>query len=104
MQYLRPQVDPDAFPILLAHHPHAFDAAADAGLPLTLSGHTHGGQIMLNERIGAGRLRFRYVSGLYQKPNSSLLVCNGIGNWFPLRVNAPAELLHITLRSSERGK
>jgi hypothetical protein len=27
--------DPEAFPILLAHHPHAFDAAAAAQLPLT---------------------------------------------------------------------
>jgi hypothetical protein len=99
MQYLRPQVDSAAFPILLAHHPHAFDAAAAAGLPLTLSGHTHGGQIMLNREIGAGRLRFRYISGLYTKINSALLVCNGIGNWFPLRANAPAELLHIRLRS-----
>jgi len=36
----------EAFPILLAHHPHAFDAAAEAQLPLTLSGHTHGGQLM----------------------------------------------------------
>src|SRR5205085_4534980 len=41
----------EAFPILMAHHPHAFDAAADAGLPLTLSGHTHGGQLMLNEQL-----------------------------------------------------
>jgi predicted MPP superfamily phosphohydrolase len=32
---------PDAFPILLDHHPHAFDYAE--GIPLTLSGHTHGG-------------------------------------------------------------
>jgi predicted MPP superfamily phosphohydrolase len=36
----------DAFPILLAHHPHAFDAAAESGLPLILSGHTHGGQFL----------------------------------------------------------
>jgi len=99
MQFLRPQIDPQAFPIVLAHHPHGFDAAAQAGLPLTLSGHTHGGQLMLNEKLGAGAVRFRYISGLYQKAQSSLLVCNGIGNWFPLRANAPAELLHITLRS-----
>src|SRR5438477_2164859 len=37
----------NAFPILLAHHPHAFDAAADANMPLTISGHTHGGQLTL---------------------------------------------------------
>src|SRR5205814_3751760 len=88
----------DAFPILLAHHPHAFDAAAAAELPLTLSGHTHGGQLMLNEQCGFGPALFRYWSGLYTRGDSKLIVSNGVGNWFPLRVNAPAELIHITLR------
>jgi predicted MPP superfamily phosphohydrolase len=87
-----------AFPILMAHHPHAFDAAADAGLPLTLSGHTHGGQLMLNEQLGFGPALFRYWSGLYQRDQSKLIVSNGVGNWFPLRVNAPAEIVHLTLR------
>jgi len=89
--------DPDAFPILLAHHPHAFDAAADHGIPLTLAGHTHGGQLMLTPEIGAGPMLFRYWSGIYQKTNSSLVVSNGAGNWFPLRTAAPAEILHLTL-------
>ncbi len=92
--------DPAAFPILMAHHPHAFDEAAKARLPLTLSGHTHGGQIMVTPNFGAGSTMFRYWSGLYRKPNGSqLIVSNGIGNWFPLRVNAPAEVLRLTLRS-----
>ncbi len=89
----------DAFPILLAHHPHAFDAAAEAGLPLTLSGHTHGGQLMLNEQLGFGPAMFRYWSGLYTRGESQMIVSNGVGNWFPLRTNAPAEIVHITLRS-----
>jgi len=88
----------DAFPILLAHHPHAFDTAADAELPLTLSGHTHGGQLMLNERAGFGPAMFRYWSGLYTRGGSKLIVSNGVGNWFPLRLNAPAEIVHLTLR------
>ena len=88
----------DAFAILMAHHPHAFDAAADAGVPLVLSGHTHGGQLMLNEQCGFGPAMFRYWSGLYQKENSRMIVSNGIGNWYPIRVNSPAELVHITLR------
>lgn len=87
----------DAFPILLAHHPHAFDAAAAAGIPLTLSGHTHGGQLMLNEQTGFGPAMFRYWSGLYTRGSSQLVVSNGVGNWFPLRVNAPAEIIHLTL-------
>jgi len=89
---------PDAFPILLAHHPHAFDAAAEAGMSLTLSGHTHGGQLMLNEQLGFGPALFRYWSGLYTRGESKLIVSNGVGNWFPVRANAPAELIHLTLR------
>ena len=92
------QRDAAAFPILMAHHPHAFDAAAEAGLPLTLSGHTHGGQLMLNEQLGFGPAMFRYWSGLYSRGRSKLIVSNGVGNWFPLRVNAPAEIVHLTLR------
>jgi predicted MPP superfamily phosphohydrolase len=88
---------PDVFPILMAHHPHAFDAAAKAKLPLTLSGHTHGGQLMLNEREGFGPALFHYWSGLYRRGESSLVVSNGVGNWFPLRINAPAEIIHLTL-------
>lgn len=89
---------PDAFPILLAHHPHAFDRAADAGIPLTLAGHTHGGQLMLTKNLGFGPAMFRYWSGLYSRGDSKLVVSNGVGNWFPLRINAPAEIVHITLR------
>jgi uncharacterized protein len=92
--------DPNAFTVLLSHHPHGFDSAIDAGIPLTLSGHTHGGQLMLNERLGAGPAFFKYWSGLYRRGNSSLVVSNGAGNWFPLRINAPAEILRLTLRTA----
>jgi predicted MPP superfamily phosphohydrolase len=87
------------FPILLAHHPHAFDRAAAAGIPLTLAGHTHGGQLMLTDHLGPGPWMFKYWSGLYRRGSSALVVSNGVGNWFPLRINAPAEIVHITLRS-----
>lgn len=94
--------DPEAFPILLAHHPHAFDSAAAvaAQLPLTLSGHTHGGQLMLNAEMGFGPMMFRYWSGHYTHGDSHLVVSNGVGNWFPLRTRAPAEIIHLTLRSA----
>lgn len=90
--------DHSAFPILLAHHPHAFDRAREREIPLTLAGHTHGGQLMLTEKVGAGPMMFRYWSGIYNNGGRSVVVGNGTGNWFPLRVNAPAEILHITLR------
>lgn len=88
---------PDAFPILLAHHPHAFDKAFENGVPLTLAGHTHGGQVMLTPHLGPGSFMFKYWSGLYRQNNCALVVSNGVGNWFPLRINAPAEIVEITL-------
>lgn len=90
--------DAAAFPILLAHHPHAFDRAVELGLPLTLAGHTHGGQMMLNRHVGAGPSMYRYWSGLYEKAGRALVVGNGTGNWFPVRINAPAEIIHLMLR------
>ena len=41
LKELLPSLRPasEAFPILMAHHPHALDHAAAAGIPLTLSGH-----------------------------------------------------------------
>jgi predicted MPP superfamily phosphohydrolase len=96
-QTLMEKRDPNDFTILLAHHPEVFDRAAEAGIPLTLAGHTHGGQLMLTQKIGFGPWLYKYWSGLYQKGSSQLVVSNGAGNWFPLRIHAPAEIIHLTL-------
>jgi hypothetical protein len=98
MQSLVSQRLSGAFPILLAHHPHAFDAAVDAGIGLTLAGHTHGGQLHLSPSIGFGPMMYRYWSGPYTRNGHHLVVSNGVGNWFPLRINAPAEIIHLTLK------
>jgi predicted MPP superfamily phosphohydrolase len=81
--------------ILLAHHPHIFDVAQSADL--VLSGHTHGGQIMVGD-VGLGPLFFKYWSGRYQRNNTTMIVSNGCGDWFPCRIGAPAEigLLRLT--------
>jgi hypothetical protein len=97
MERLRSLLEPDAFPIVLAHHPHSFDDGG--GFPLMLSGHTHGGLLMLNERLGAGPVLYRYWSGEYREGDRTLVVSNGIGHWFPMRLRAPAEVAAITLRT-----
>lgn len=86
------------FSMLLAHHPHAFDIAADSGIPLTLAGHTHGGQLMLLPGFGIGNLMYKYCTGIYRVGAAALSVSNGAGNWMPLRINAPAEIVALTLR------
>jgi predicted MPP superfamily phosphohydrolase len=94
---LADSVEKDAFPLLLAHHPHAFDFAPWA--KLTLAGHTHGGQLNITKHLSPGYLMYRYWSGLYHTDDRrSLVVSNGAGNWFPLRINAPAEIVKLTLR------
>jgi predicted MPP superfamily phosphohydrolase len=103
LRKIEPLREPEAFQVLLAHHPHAFDGAAAMGIPLTLAGHTHGGQLMLDDNTGAGPMLFRYWSGLYQQAGPggnvrSCVVSNGVGNWFPLRLNVPAEIVRVILR------
>jgi predicted MPP superfamily phosphohydrolase len=84
--------------VVLAHHPNLFNHAGSADL--MLSGHTHGGQIMVGS-VGFGPLFFDYWSGLYRRGNNTLVVSNGAGDWFPCRIGAPAEigLLRLTRAS-----
>lgn len=95
-------LDRDGPVLALSHHPHAWDVLASAGVPLTLAGHTHGGQIMFTppgERpdVGIGRLMFRYTMGLYETETSRLFITSGVGNWFPVRFNAAAEIVQLRL-------
>jgi uncharacterized protein len=88
--------------ILLSHRPEVFAAAASHGIPLTLSGHYHGGQI----KLGLPGLNFSlvhlltpYPEGLYRLKDSHLYVSRGVGTTFtPIRLNARPEvtLLHLT--------
>lgn len=84
--------------VLLAHHPHMFDIADSADL--VLSGHTHGGQIMFGDHFGLGPAFFKYWSGLYRRGNTSMVVSNGCGDWFPCRICAPAEIALLTLKAA----
>lgn len=90
------------FLLLLAHDPGVFDQVAQLGVPLTLSGHTHGGQIgvpLLSRRFNLARLIERYTAGLYEKGGSLLYVNRGAGTTGPpIRIGVRAELTLITLR------
>lgn len=90
----------EAFRILLAHRPGAFDGAAPRGIPLTLAGHIHGGQFYLPV-VGwsPGRLITKYVMGHFTQGTSQLYVSRGIGVvGVPLRVFVPPEIALFELR------
>jgi predicted MPP superfamily phosphohydrolase len=80
--------------VVLAHHPNLFNHAGSADL--MLSGHTHGGQLMVGD-VGFGPLFFDYWSGLYRRGKGTLVVSNGAGDWFPCRIGAPAEIGRLRL-------
>ncbi len=83
--------------LLLAHNPKAFLPASRAGIPLTLSGHTHGGQVATSGRPGVNlAVAHRLSAGFYRREDSGLFVTVGTGAWFPLRVHCPAEVVVLT--------
>jgi len=86
--------------LLLAHNPKAFVGAVDREIPLTLSGHTHGGQVArrANRRHNLVFTQ-RLSAGHYQEGDCHLYVTNGVGAWFPLRVNCPPEIAVIEMRT-----
>jgi predicted MPP superfamily phosphohydrolase len=69
------QRQPESFPILLAHHPHAFDAGQQHR-SLTLPAILTQGSLMVNEQCGFGPRCSRHWSGLYRK-GASKLIANG---------------------------
>lgn len=82
--------------ILLAHHPEFIDNAAALGVPLTLTGHTHGGQFCL---LGMPLFPvFKYNKGLIKIGNSIGYVHSGNGSWFPFRLGCPPEIAYFTLK------
>ena len=96
------RVAPDHPAILLGHNPKAFLAAAKAGIPLTLAGHTHGGQVATKKRPGVNlAVAHRLSAGFYHRDRSTLFVTVGTGSWFPLRVHCPAEVVVLECRRGE---
>ena len=81
--------------LLLLHDPRGFSCVADGGVDLTLSGHTHGGQLGL---VSFG-LDWTVLSssrwpdhGLFARGSNRLYVHRGNGFYgFPLRVGVPGE-------------
>ncbi len=86
--------------ILLDHQPKNARKAAQRGVALQLSGHTHGGMIAGLDRALASP-NAGFVSGRYEVGEMTLYVSNGTGLWpgFALRLGRPPEMTRITLRA-----
>ncbi len=75
-------LDPTRFQVLLYHRPDGFDAAAEAGIDLMLTGHTHHGQIWPFNYLVA-RV-FEPMAGLHRRRDTHLYVSPGTGTWGPV--------------------
>lgn len=91
----------DSFNLLLSHTPDVFPVAAKQGFDLTLSGHTHGGQINLEvfgKNFNLVDLDTPYTRGLYNLGSSRIYVNSGLGTiGVPIRLGAPPEISVIRL-------
>ena len=87
------------FTIVLAHNPSLWPPLAAAGVPLTLSGHTHWGQLSLNRAGWSLANPFLSLAmGAYRRGESLLYVSPGTSYWgIPFRVGARAEVTILTL-------
>jgi len=85
--------------ILLAHDPRRLVEAASLGFPLILSGHTHGGQVVLPLLGAVAAGKFPVVAGLGFRDRTTLFVSRGVGTiYVPVRINCPPEVALLTLQ------
>nr|ADC35959.1 conserved hypothetical protein [uncultured bacterium 98] len=85
--------------ILLAHDPRRLNEAASLDVPLMLSGHTHGGQVVVPGFGAIARRQFPVVAGIARKENTAIFVSRGVGTiYVPVRINCPPEVAILTLR------
>ena len=65
--------------ILLAHDPRRLSEAAALNIPLVLSGHTHGGQVVLPLAGPVAARKFPVIAGIGRRDRTTMFVSRGIG-------------------------
>jgi uncharacterized protein len=87
--------------ILLAHTPMRLAEAAALSVPLVLSGHTHGGQIVLPGLGAIAAREFPVVAGVGHRDRTTIFVSRGVGTvYLPVRLNCPPEVAILTLQAA----
>lgn len=94
---------PDELKLLLAHNPIIFRQSVRSKIDLTLSGHTHGGQVKLRDEEKKRLIRKRRLSsGLHRRADSQIYITRGIGTVvLPVRYQCPPEISLLELKCSE---
>ncbi|MBI4520856.1 MAG: metallophosphoesterase [Gemmatimonadetes bacterium] len=89
--------------LLMAHDPRRLRQAAALDVGLVLSGHTHGGQVVLPGLGAIGARRFPVLSGTARSENTTIFVSRGVGTvYVPYRLNCPPDVALLTLNRLSR--
>jgi len=85
--------------VLLAHDPRRLVEAAALDIPVVLSGHTHGGQIVIPGLGALAARKYPVAAGTGSEKNTAIFVSRGIGTvYLPIRINCPPEVAIVTFR------
>lgn len=103
LEWLHAEVPTGAPVVLLVHRPDTFEHAARLGIPLTLSGHTHGGQIGIpwfnGRSLNPSRILTAFDRGLFRRGQAHLYTNCGLGvTSQKLRLATPREISVFHLR------
>jgi uncharacterized protein len=91
----RAAIDPDVASILLVHNPHRLPLAAEAGISLQISGHTHLGQFF-PWTAAVRRVYGRFAHGLHYLGDLAVYTSSGAGTWGPpMRFGSQSEIVLI---------
>jgi predicted MPP superfamily phosphohydrolase len=85
--------------VLIAHDPRRVTEAAALNIPLVLSGHTHGGQVVLPGLGAVAARKFPIAAGTLRRDSTTMFVSRGVGTiYVPLRIDCPPEVAVLTLK------
>lgn len=100
VQRMMDAVPDDATVVAFAHNPALWPSLAERGVALTLSGHTHWGQLALPKLGWSLASPFlEHAMGAHQDRDSLLYISPGTGYWgIPFRIGAAPEVTLVTLR------
>lgn len=95
---------PEDEPVIMLSHDPAVFPDIPARVPLTLAGHTHGGQVKvgdLSPPVHHNGHTYDHLHGWTREGTKAMFVAAGIGtSVVPMRFNVPPEIALITLRSN----
>ena len=95
-------IPPGLFTIMMVHNPNFWRkyVVPYTKVPLTLSGHTHGGQVSM---LGFSFTKLFYSEddGEYDIGDQHIFVTRGVGGLIPLRFNVTGEIVLLTLHKKQ---